>query len=104
MRRAQAARTAREALLAELEAIRDMYRLDVKQFIGFVRDRKLHLVAGFNQYAKWLDEEHDGKRYSPATINRKIAAARSRVRYAFKHSAHAGACGGGTVWRTSWRR
>ena len=38
---------------------------------------------------KWLDEEHDEKRYSPATINRKIAAAKSRVRHAFKRSAFA---------------
>jgi integrase/recombinase XerD len=79
-----------EALLAELEGIRDVYRQDVKQFIGFVRERKLQIVEGFKRYALWLDEEHDGKRYSPATINRKIAAARSRVRFAFKQSAFAG--------------
>jgi integrase len=78
-----------DALLAELEGIRDVYRLDVKQFIAFVRERKLLLVDGFKRYAKWIAEEHDGRRYSPATINRKLAAARNRVRYAFKHSAHA---------------
>jgi integrase len=83
-------RKTQEALLSELEAIRDVYQLDVKQFIGFVRERKLFIVEGFKQYARWLDEEHEGKRYSPATVNRKIAAARSRVRYAFKHSAFAG--------------
>jgi integrase len=81
---------AQDALLAELEGIRDIYRLDVKQFIGFIRHRKLPFVEGFTQFALWLDEEHDGKRYSPATVNRKIAAARSRVRYAFKHSSFAG--------------
>jgi site-specific recombinase XerD len=78
-----------EALLKELEGIRDVYRLDVKQFIGFVRERKLLIVDGFRKYAHWLEEEHEGKRYSPATINRKLAAARSRVRYAFKHGAFA---------------
>lgn len=78
-----------EALLGELEGIRDVYRLDVKQFIGFVREKKLLIVDGFRRYAAWLEEEHDGKRYSPATINRKLAAARSRVRYAFKRSAFA---------------
>ena len=82
-------RTGQEALLAELEGIRDIYRLDVRQFIGFVRERKLLIVDGFRKYAKWLEEEHEGKRYSPATINRKLTAARSRVRYAFKHSAFA---------------
>ena len=76
-----------DALLKELEGIRDVYRLDVKQFIGFVRERKLLIVDGFKKYAAWLEEEHEGKRYSPATINRKLTAARSRVRYAFKHSA-----------------
>lgn len=90
MREKGVPKAARDALLAELEGIRDIYRLDVKQFIGFVRERKLFIVEGFTQYAKWLDEEHEGKRYSPATVNRKIAAARSRVRYAFKQSAHAG--------------
>jgi integrase len=83
-------RAAGEALLAELEGIRDIYMLDVRQFIGFVRERKLPIVEGFKEYANWLEGVHDGKRYSPATVNRKIAAARSRVRYAFKHSAHAG--------------
>ncbi len=90
MREDDVSKTDQEALLAELEGIRDIYRSDVKQFIGFVRERKLHLVDGFKKYAQWLDEEHDGKTYSPATINRKIAAARSRVRYAFKQSAFAG--------------
>ena len=85
-----APRPGQEALLAELEEIRDVYRLDVRQFIEFVRQRKLHFVEGFKRYAQWLDEEHEGKRYSPATVNRKIAAARNRVRYAFKQSAFAG--------------
>lgn len=85
----KARRTKQEALLAELEGIRDIYRLDVRQFIGFVRKRKLLIVDGFRKYAKWLEEEHDGRHYSSATINRKLTAARSRVRYAFKHSAFA---------------
>jgi integrase/recombinase XerD len=82
-----APRTRQEALLAELEGIRDIYRTDVKQFIGFVRERKLLIVDGFKKYAAWLEEDHEGKRYSPATINRRLAAARNRIRYAFKHSA-----------------
>ena len=79
-----------DALLDELEGIRDVYRLDVKQFVAFIRERKLLIVEGFRQFAAWLEQEHEGKRYSPATVNRKLAAARSRVRYAFKHSAYAG--------------
>ncbi len=83
-------RRGHDALLDELEGIRDVYRLDVKQFVAFIRERKLRIVEGFRQYAAWLDQEHDGKRYSPATVNRKLAAARSRVRYAFNRSAYAG--------------
>jgi site-specific recombinase XerD len=75
-----------DRLLTELEAIRDVYRLDVKQFIGFVRENKLTIAESLTRYAKWLEEEHVGKRYSPATINRKISAAKSRIRYAFKRS------------------
>jgi integrase len=81
-----ARRTKQELLLAELEGIRDTYRLDVKQFIGFVRERKLLIVDGFKKYAGWLEGAHDGRSYSPSTINRKLAAAKSRVRYAFKRS------------------
>jgi integrase/recombinase XerD len=77
-------------LLAELESIGDRYRHDVKQFIAFVRERRLSIVEGLALFAQWLDQEHEGKRYSPATINRKIAAAKSRVRYAFRYSAYAG--------------
>lgn len=78
-----------EALLKELEEIHDSYKLDVKQFISFLKDRRLALPEALKQYAAWLDQEHDGKRYSPATINRKITAAKSRIRYAFKNSSSA---------------
>ncbi len=78
-----------ERLLAELEGIRDRYRLDVKQFIEFVKNRKFFIVDGLEQYAKWLDDGGNGRRYSPATINRKIAAAKNRIRYAFRHSEYA---------------
>lgn len=78
-----------DRLLKELDAIHDAYRLDVKQFIEFMKERELLLVEALKAYAAWLDEEHNGKRYSPATINRKIAAAKSRIRYAFRHSSAA---------------
>ena len=78
-----------EKLFKELDAIRDAYQLDVKQFIDFIKERKLLLVEALMEYAVWLDQEHNGKRYSPATINRKIAAAKSRIRFAFKHSSAA---------------
>jgi len=76
-------------LLAELEGIRDRYRLDVKQFIEFVKSRNFFIVDGLEQYAKWLDDGGNGRRYSPATINRKIAAAKNRIRFAFRHSEYA---------------
>ncbi len=81
--------TEQEKVFKELEEIRDAYNLDVKQFITFMKERDLLLVDALKEYAAWLEEEHDGRRYSPATINRKIAAAKSRIRYAFKHSSSA---------------
>jgi len=77
---------AHDGLLAELEGIRDRYRLDVKQFIEFVKGRKFFIMDALEPYARWLDDGGNGRRYSPATINRKIAAAKSRIRYAFRHS------------------
>jgi integrase len=85
----QVLRRGQEELLAELESIRDRYRLDVKQFIEFVKSRRLFIVDGLAQYAKWLDGGGSGKRYSPATFNRKIEAAKNRIRYAFRHSDYA---------------
>ena len=79
----------REKLFEELSEIHDAYKLDVKQFINFMEQQRLRLVEGLKEYGSWLDQEHEGKQYSPATINRKIAAAKSRVRYAFKHSSSA---------------
>ena len=78
-----------ERLLAELASIRDRYRLDVKQFIQFATSRRLFSVDGLEQYARWLDDGGNGRRYSSATINRKIAAAKNRIRYAFRHSDYA---------------
>ena len=78
-----------DALLVELDSIRDGYKIDVKQFIGFMRERSLPLTEALKAYASWLEEEHEGKRYSPATFNRKISAAKNRIRYAFKHGSFA---------------
>jgi integrase len=85
----QVLRRDQEGLFAELEGIRDRYRLDVKQFIEFVKSRRLFIVDGLAQYAKWLDGGGSDKRYSPATFNRKIEAAKNRIRYAFRHSDYA---------------
>lgn len=82
--------TEQEKLLMELNEIQDAYKLDVKQFTEFVKERQLLIVDALNEFAMWLEAEHDGKRYSPATINRKIAAAKNRIRYAFKHGSSAG--------------
>ena len=80
----------RDRLFKELCDIRDAYKVDVMQYVAFMKERELRLVEGFKEYAVWLEQEHDGRRYSPATFNRKIAAAKNRIRYAFKHSSAAG--------------
>jgi integrase/recombinase XerC len=89
MAKEQALSRDREKLFAELEGIRDRYRHDVKQFIEFVKSRKFFIVDGLEQYVKWLDDGGNGRKYSPSTINRKIAAAKNRIRYAFRHSEYA---------------
>jgi len=81
--------TDQDALLRELEEIHDGYKSDVKQFVNFIRERKLFLAESLREYAAWLAEEHDGRRYSQATINRKISAAKNRIRYAFRHGSFA---------------
>lgn len=73
------------ALLKELEEVRDAYKADAIQFVKFMRERGLALTAALPAYAAWLEEPHQGKQYSPATVNRKISAAKHRIRYAFKH-------------------
>lgn len=78
-----------ESLLEELNLIRDAYKLDVKQFSNFMKERQLPLVEAFMEFSQWLNQAHEGKNYSSATINRKIAAVKSRIRYAFKHSSAA---------------
>lgn len=75
-----------EKFFAELREISDSYNVDVEQFIEFMKERQVSIVEALKEYALWLDQEHTGRHYSPATINRKIAAAKSRIRYAFKHS------------------
>lgn len=78
-----------DALLKELEEIHDGYRIDGKQFVNFTRGKNLPLVEALKAYASWLGEDHDGKRYSAATYNRKVSAAKSRIRYAFKKGSFA---------------
>ena len=82
-----------EALLKELGAVSDSYKVDVRQFLDFMKDRKLHPAASLKEFADWLEADHDGKRYSPATVNRKIAAAKSRIRFEFRHGPSAESLG-----------
>lgn len=87
----------RNALLRELEEVRDAYKADAKQFVGFVREGGLALPEALRAYAAWLEADRGGRRYSPATINRKISAAKHRIRYAFKHGSFA------DILRTSYQ-
>ncbi|HUX21561.1 MAG TPA: site-specific integrase [Spirochaetia bacterium] len=82
--------TDREIPLRGHEATRETYRRDVKEFIGFMKERRLLLLKALREYSVWLDKEHEGGHYAAGTINRKIAAAKNRIRYAFKHSPASG--------------
>ena len=96
-----APKTAREVLLAELEGIRDIYRLDVKQFIGFVRERKLFFVEGFrdstrNGWMRSTKESATRRRRSTGKLRRHGVGSGTPSKKACTRAA----CGGSTIWRT----
>ena len=74
---------------------RDAYRIDVNEFFGFLTERRSRMATALREYATWLAQEHDGKRYTPSEIDRKFKAAKSRIRYAFKKGSSRG-IGGNT--------
>ncbi len=67
-----------------LNKARDTYRIDVDEFIEFLNVHRSRMAKALCEYASWLGEEHDGKCYTPSAIDRKIEAAKSRIRYAIK--------------------
>ncbi len=68
----------------------DKYRLDVSEYIEFMKERRLLMLIAVKEYAAWLDRKQNGKRYGPEAINRRILAARDRLRHAFRSSSGAG--------------
>ncbi len=63
----------------------DSYSQDAVAFVGFLKKNKItDLGLGLGEYAKWLDCEHDGKRYSASTYNKRLTGAKSRIRYLFE--------------------
>jgi hypothetical protein len=50
------------------------------------QDRRFEELDEIQEYSTGPDQEHDGRRCDPAVINRKIAAAKSGIRYAFRQS------------------
>ena len=66
-------------LLAEIE---DNYTEDTKHFLGFLNATRQDLAYdSLRSYAAFLKRERDGKRYSARTINKRLAAAKNRIRY-----------------------
>jgi site-specific recombinase XerD len=71
------------------EATRRAYRLDVEEFLGWLRARGTPLDAvdarAFAEYAAWLGGARAGRRprrLAPATVARKLAAVRALLRSA----------------------
>lgn len=82
--------TDKDRFYRDLSVTQHKYRLDVREYVEFMKKRGLLMLKALKEYAAWLNQEHDGKRYSAEAINRKILAAKSRIRYAFRHSSAAG--------------
>ena len=73
------------SLFKLLLAPTDSYSEDAEAFVGFLKKNKItDLGVGLKEYAKWLDREHDGKRYSASTYNKRLTGAKARIRYLFE--------------------
>ena len=63
-------------------ALEDGYTEDTLAYVRFLQDENLSLnYEGLLRYAEYLEAPHDGKVYSAATFNKRIAGAKARIRY-----------------------
>lgn len=77
----------REQVFALMLAPDDSYNEDARAFVEFLKANDLDLTKdSLHAYAEWLEQPHDGKRYSAATYNKRIAGAKKRIRYLFEKS------------------
>ena len=66
-------------------SIEDNYSEDTRYFVDFLRSGNYGLsYEGLKAYVEHLDQEHDGKKYAARTYNKRVAAAKNRIRYITK--------------------
>ena len=66
-------------------SIEDNYREDTRYFVEFLRAGNYGLTyEGLKAYVEYLDKEHGGKVYAARTFNKRIAAAKNRIRFITK--------------------
>jgi integrase/recombinase XerD len=76
-----------EKLFELILSIDDNYSEDAAAFVSFLKSKGLGLsYEGLRAYADFLSREHDGKRYSAGTYNKRITGAKSRIRYLFEQT------------------
>jgi len=79
--------TLRGSFFDVILAINDRYSKETELLVRFLKSHDLGLtLGGLKAYFSCLQEEHEGKRYKAATINWKINAAKSRIRYVFENT------------------
>lgn len=66
-------------------SIEDNYSEDTRYFIDFLRSGNYGLTyEGLKAYVEYLNQEHDGKVYAARTFNKRVAAAKNRIRHITK--------------------
>jgi len=75
------------SLRTALLEIKDSYSEDAKVFVAFLEENGKELTYdSLCSYATWLDQPHNGTRWSAATYNKRLAAAKNRVRLLFERT------------------
>ena len=86
--------TSQPALYKELRATApESYKAETDYFLSYCETNYLNLIDCYPRYAEALDTDGyvdrstgEQRRYSASSFNKRISAARNRIRYAFKHS------------------
>lgn len=75
-----------EKLYKIMLGIKDGYSEDAKLFVAFLKSAGGLKLGSLQAYAKYLDQERDGKRYSANTFNKRIIGAKQRIRNILDHA------------------
>lgn len=74
-----------EKLYKIMLRIKDGYSDDARMFVDFLKSTGGLNKGSLQAYAKYLDQEHGGKRYSANTFNKRVIGAKQRIRNIMDH-------------------